>query len=71
MAETYSSITLPGLRLAIARARAQAVLEELDARYEPPQWLVQLRRHAAVLVGVSLAVIGVVAAWQTYAHRRG
>jgi hypothetical protein len=53
-----------------AASRARAVLEELDRRYEPARWRLQVRRHGAVFAALALVVIAIAGTGAILASRR-
>jgi hypothetical protein len=53
-----------------ATVRAQQVLQELDARYEPAWWRVQLQRHGVIIACVAVAVIAVAGTTAALSARR-
>ena len=67
-----SSVTsLPGTANGAASgARARAVLQELDRRYDPAPWRVQARRYGAVLAALTLVVIAIAGTGAVLASRR-
>jgi hypothetical protein len=56
-AASASSAPRRSARDAAARARAQAVLDELDQRYEPGWWRQHWRREGVILIALALGIV--------------